>query len=137
LDDAEAEVLSSVLDLELPNRRHIFAASLESAASRRLVMGADHVLVGDGDKLGAPKSPRELVSGGFWVTCSADASDFAKRLRIEGADVTLSPSPQVLLVAGKTGHQIYREAVRSGVIIVELLPHPGEGFAETRARSGA
>lgn len=122
LDDAEAELIESILDVELRTCRWIMALDGNSPSSRNILALADEVLGASESRLLGPLSPDQLRPEGFWVVGNKNIPALAARLRSLEAIVTQSPRSTVLLVHGVTGREIFLAAQLEEAELVELLP---------------
>jgi hypothetical protein len=122
LDDAEAELIETLLDEELRACQWIMALDGNSPSSRNILALADEVLGANESRLLGPLSPPLLRPEGFWVVCSKNVAALAARLRAFEAVVTQSPRSSVLLVHGVSGLQIFRAAQLEEAELVELSP---------------
>jgi ABC-type multidrug transport system ATPase subunit len=137
LDETEAEVIESVLEVELLERKWICAMEPEGRAARSILMMADEVIGTTGNRLVPPISPESLRSEGFWVVCQGKPNSLSTRLENLGAKVAKSPHEGVLRVHGLSGLQIFRAAKEDDTQILELSPLEGADTTGTHARSDA
>lgn len=135
LDEAESEVIEAILDVELRDRKWIFALDPESTSARSILMLADEVIGATGGRLTPPVRADTLRSHGFWVLCSGNLDSFSARLRNLGAEVTQSPHEGMLRVHGAQGLEIYRAAGEENTLILELSPTAQADSSVGHARS--
>lgn len=129
LDDASAQLVETLLETELANKKWIAGVTLDSPWSRRLLARAQSALTADVgtlvsrelDLLG-PFSPAEIKTDVFWGRFTRVTDELHDALSAQGAKVTRTPHPQVLLIQALSGLSIAETALEAGRPLLELTP---------------
>jgi hypothetical protein len=127
VEDEQAELLFSIAEREVAERRWLFGTELRSPWARRLAQSAEHALTSEGGTLFGPIHPADLVSPGAWVRFDRVTDDLLGALASRGAEVVRTPSETVVLVRRMGGLGIADIAAGLGFCLLELTPlMPGD-----------